>query len=472
MKLVHVEIKNYRSLFHDYDLDKSFAMELGDGVNSIPGPNNAGKSNILRALALALDPEFHFNRQLDMPAVFDAWSKPVVTLTFQVPLAGTPSREKTLLSRLDEYERQVKPGAAKTYASMGEIRLRVTIEQGGDGKGVRRRTFVARGAGAKQLGYEDAVTVAALEQFDRCLQFVMIKSGESLESLLQGRFRGVLQTVLRDELKAQLDAAEKSRRDYVQALQDGVLASLRERIAVELVDLFPEVKAVALEPDVRSLEDTLTSIGVRVTDVAVTDLADKGTGVRGGLIVAMLQHLASSSKRSILFAVEEPESFLHPAAQEALRDDLEALAARKDVSVIITTHSPYVVSRLPVAKVIAVRKDQKGRTVVFEDRNGDEPLQIALGDLFRSSLLVGFLDRASRSVPGERAMLVVEGPTDADWLCHTARLAGRYDLLEGLTIEAAGGATAVVTQALLRGATSEHPVAVLFDNDDAGRRCL
>jgi putative ATP-dependent endonuclease of OLD family len=56
MKLERIEIKNYRSLFHDYDARSSFTLDLGDGVNAIAGPNNVGKSNVFRALALALDP--------------------------------------------------------------------------------------------------------------------------------------------------------------------------------------------------------------------------------------------------------------------------------------------------------------------------------------------------------------------------------------------------------------------------------
>lgn len=472
MKLSRVEVKNYRSLFHDYGSGKSFEMSVSDGVNAITGPNNAGKSNILRALALALDEDFEFDRQLDMPSVFDAWSKPVITLTFQIPLKGAPSREKTLLKRIQKYEEQVKPGSSKTYASMGEVRLRVTIEQGEDTWGVRRRTFVARGAGAKQLGYDDDVTISALEQFDKCLQFVLIRSGESLDSLLQGRFREVLETVLREELSDEFEAAELSREEYVESLQAGVLSSLRDRISEELTDLFPEVNSVELEPNVRSLEDTLTSMSVRVSDVAVTDLADKGTGVRGGLIVAMLQHLATSSTRSILFAVEEPESFLHPAAQEALRDDLETLADRKDVSVLITTHSPYVISRAPDAQVVAIRKDADGRTIVHDQKQGHEPMQQAFSGLYRNSLFAGFLDQAERALPGEKAVLVVEGETDRIWLEHAAELAGRPDLVDGLRIEAAGGASAAVVQALLLQATSEHPVGVLFDNDDDGKDCL
>ena len=132
-----------------------------------------------------------------------------------------------------------------------------------------------------------------------------------------------MRTILEDDLRPQFDAANASRSDYVDALRSGVLHKLGERIGTELHGLFPEVGSIELEPRVPALGDTLTGMRVTVTDAAATDLADKGTGVRGGLIVSMLQHLAETSRRSIVFAVEEPEAFLHPAAQEQLREDIE-----------------------------------------------------------------------------------------------------------------------------------------------------
>lgn len=95
------------------------------------------------------------------------------------------------------------------------------------------------------------------------------------------------------------------------------------------------------------MERTLSSVEVRLGDVITTGLSDKGTGVRGGVLVAMLQYLAEQSKRSLVLAVEEPEAFLHPGAQEAIRDELVALARRVDVTLLVTTHSPYVISRTP-----------------------------------------------------------------------------------------------------------------------------
>ena len=356
MKLETLEVKNYRSLFADQE-GRHLALRLGNGLNTIVGPNNCGKSNVFRALAVALDPDFRFDRSRDMPTA-KMWAKPSITLTFVVPPTGSTSSERTLLKYLDEYERIANPSARSTFAAEGRIKLRVTIEGGEESIGTRRETFVSSGAGGRTLPAEHEVAVRSLSQFHRCFHFVFMHSGQSLETLLAGKFRAILHKVLRDDLQQEFSDAEQSRNRFVADLQSGLLSPLTERIRGELHGLFPEITDVVLRPDVRSLEETLAQMRVEVTDLALTDLADKGTGVRGGLLVAMLRHFAETGRRSMLFAVEEPESFLHPAAQESLREDLEQLANKKTVSLLVTSHSPYIVSRQPGANPDRSRDDR------------------------------------------------------------------------------------------------------------------
>ena len=476
MKLMQLEIRNYRSLFYDYDKDASFVMNLGDGMNVIAGPNNTGKSNIFRALAFALDPDFHFNRAADMPAPW-SWSKPTVTLTFQVATRGAPSRERTLLRHLEAYEKKAHPSGRRTYAGEGLVKLRVTIEGAANSAGSRRQAFVVSGGGARSLPDDDPTAQKAMDQFHKCFHFVMIRSGESLSTLLEGKFRDILQNVLRDELREAYAGAGQSRAKYEDDLREGLLEPLRARICEELKDLFPEIENVVLQPDVRGLEETLTQLSIDVKDVALTDLADKGTGVRGGLIIAMLRHLAHVGRRSLLFAVEEPESFLHPAAQERLREDLEALAERSDVSLLVTTHSPYIVSRRPEARVFAVDKDDKGRTIMVDTAAGDAPQAGVLGGLFRDRLIVEVLDRSSRLPETTRMIVVVEGSTDRLYAEMALAAGGRRDLLSdvafieagfGQTSDHAGGASLAVMQSLVSRAMTSVPVVVLLDNDDDG----
>jgi len=81
VKLTAIEVKNYRSLFAD-STEAAFTLRLADGMNALIGPNNCGKSNLLRAVALALDPNFLFERAADMPGAM-AYAWPRVTLDFE-----------------------------------------------------------------------------------------------------------------------------------------------------------------------------------------------------------------------------------------------------------------------------------------------------------------------------------------------------------------------------------------------------
>jgi predicted ATP-dependent endonuclease of OLD family len=88
MKLTHIRIKDFRSFSGEHDFDVS------SGVNYFVGPNNCGKSNLIRALELALDPDAIFSAVRDRPAREDQRGKPPttrITLTFGLASLGLKS---------------------------------------------------------------------------------------------------------------------------------------------------------------------------------------------------------------------------------------------------------------------------------------------------------------------------------------------------------------------------------------------
>ena len=54
MRLTHIKVSNFRSFLGDHD------FEVAEGVNYFVGPNNCGKSNLISAVELALDPDMPF----------------------------------------------------------------------------------------------------------------------------------------------------------------------------------------------------------------------------------------------------------------------------------------------------------------------------------------------------------------------------------------------------------------------------
>ncbi|MEO8330452.1 MAG: AAA family ATPase, partial [Candidatus Nanopelagicales bacterium] len=216
MKLTHVRIKDYRSFSGEHDFD------VASGVNYFVGPNNCGKSNLVRALELALDPDTSYVADRDRPARGSTLGAPPttrITLTFQL---GTTSPENTLVRRAMEYELGVRTarnapvsGNIRTYAADRELRM-VTSFGGG---GTRLSTFQAKGFGAASMPADSAEHLKLEAQFRAVVRFGVVHSGEDLASLLKGKFLEILQLVISDHLGDELDKAQAAREEYLSALQ-------------------------------------------------------------------------------------------------------------------------------------------------------------------------------------------------------------------------------------------------------------
>lgn len=81
-----------------------------------------------------------------------------------------------------------------------------------------------------------------------------------------------------------------------------------------------------------------------------TKSSEKGTGMQRALALALIQVYADISSsngeeisKPILFFIDEPETFLHPQAQNKLLDALEKIANKSQIFII--THSPYLLKK-------------------------------------------------------------------------------------------------------------------------------
>ena len=115
MRLERVEISDYRSIFAD-ESASVFSLELASGMNTLVGPNNGGKSNVLRAIALALDPQSTYDPRVDNPGP-RPFAYPIITLHMRAN--GTQSDDQECLAAARAYEKTL--GSATAFASEGKI---------------------------------------------------------------------------------------------------------------------------------------------------------------------------------------------------------------------------------------------------------------------------------------------------------------------------------------------------------------
>lgn len=480
MRLANLRVRGFRSY------PESTSVDLSRGLTCVMGPNNSGKSNLIRALELAMSRAAEINPWLDLPQIAGVpRARSVrIELTFETdarPDDRYSSPERRWLQSALAYERvayerhkgsRLLPRSSN--AGRGRVVHVVHFSVREQGKDVRRYDFLgvpglsrvsptSRHSPYPEEGSPEHLKV--FREMSNLIRFVSVRSGQSLESFLEGPFKEVLEGVIQDHLEAELDEARRARQGYSDHLSSQLLGPLSGKIAEITSMMFAGMSTATLVPTLPTLTETLSSMGVRLGDSMTSDLAFKGTGVRAGVLAAILGYLVEQSRKSLIFAIEEPESFLHPAAQEDLRDSLVDLATGPDTTVVITSHSPFMAPRESEGTLVEVQKEVNGAS-----RIRSEPGGAPGAALFRDPGLARVLDDARSLDRTARFVVVTEGTTDGEYMTLAARRAGRPELTEHVQFIAAEGASRLPALAVLTAQATDRPVIALVDSDDDGRR--
>ncbi|MFC2454121.1 MAG: ATP-dependent endonuclease [Candidatus Saccharibacteria bacterium] len=159
----------------------------------------------------------------------------------------------------------------------------------------------------------------------------------------------IINTIISDKISDSWDSFKKSHKDTFEKIADN-LKPIEEKIQSKLSEQYgsTEVKFNFTLPEIT---DFLKSGHIDLSDNGIqTTSAEKGTGMQRALALALIQvyaDITSSGKedvsKPIMFFIDEPETFLHPQAQNKLLDSLEKISNNSQV--FIVTHSPYLLKK-------------------------------------------------------------------------------------------------------------------------------
>lgn len=141
----------------------------------------------------------------------------------------------------------------------------------------------------------------------------------------------------------------------------------REKLQNRIRELFPTVKNLRL----RNVSSSAKELQVELTDGTLVPAQAMSEGMLYFLAFAVLQYMESPS----IILVEEPENGLHPARVADVVRVLEEVS--KDTQVIMATHSPLVINEMSPENVTLVTRDDETGTRVtslpetrdFEERS-------------------------------------------------------------------------------------------------------
>ena len=443
MKLVSFSVRNYRSII------KANKLPIGD-MTILVGPNNQGKSNILQALVTALriiTGARTYRRarayRYDVRDTGFVWER-----DFPVQLREDNSEARSELTLEFELSDSERAEFRELVGSTLSTNLRLKLKLGPSSEADFEVTI--QGPAKKSLSSKRKEIAAFIKSHLDFAYIPPVRTSDITVHIVEQMLARALSSI-EDDLEYQ----ELLRR--IQEVQQPVLEDLAESLKETFSDFLPEVKSVELKIEDPSARRALRrSCRVLVDDGTKTDLELKGDGIKSLAAIALMRHSSQSElqEKSLVLAIEEPESHLHPESIHRLRRVLDEIA--KGHQIVITTHSPLLVDSVNIKRNIVVTASQAYPAKSLA--NVRNVLGVRIADNLVSAYLV----------------LLVEGQSDqrilSSWLADASEAIRRALKQRILAIEVLHGTNIASPVDFYK--SSLCNVHVYVDNDEAGRGAI
>lgn len=338
MKLSDFSVVNYRSI--------TTARKIKtNNMTVLVGKNNEGKSNILRALTLAMD-------------IMKIYSKDPRSLQIAVRpyLKNHYSWEKDYPISLQE----------KNPNGWSSIDLNFELDEQ-DILAIRSITGIrlsgcipvrvsTNGAAAKiDIPKRGTAAFADADNKKKIIEYVCFKIDFNFIPAVRTEYDAL--RVVDSLIEKSLETLDTNP-DYINAmnkieeLQQGILDGISNQIIEPLQEFLPTVRNVQIH-----IQNERRRIAMRrnteiiIDDGTPTPIQQKGDGIKSLTALAILNIPARVDRVSVV-AIEEPESHLHPESARQLYDTIMSLSQTHQI--VLTTHSPLFVNRTNLKENIIV----------------------------------------------------------------------------------------------------------------------
>jgi predicted ATP-dependent endonuclease of OLD family len=244
---------------------------------------------------------------------------------------------------------------------------------------------------------------------------------------------------------------------------------------------------IEIEVPLPDLESMFSGVRIFVDDGVRTSVEAKGHGLQRSVIFAILRAYAETIRRgeteedekdkSVIFAIEEPELYLHPQAQRTMMQVLRTIAQGRD-QVLYSTHSSLFVDISYFDEICLMRREQ------IEGHWKSATTQLSMDAIIRdlkarfpstSPTQDSMRERYSHVYSGTRSegffarkVVLVEGQTE-EYAIPIYSRALEYDMdREGVSVISSGG-KGQIDRLLQIFNEFRIPCYIIFDGDKSSK---
>ncbi|WP_290637343.1 AAA family ATPase [Aquisalimonas sp.] len=440
MKLTEIRVRNFRSI----GAEQHFPIP---GKMTLVGPNNSGKTNLLRAVqVLFTGPSntYGYTRENDLTFGVGK-ARTSIAATFD----GDPKTEKEIYDSVDElHELQ---GTERTSSQLN-LTLYFTDT---DTPVYSFFPNIKRPKQSAKAAQYSRTHIALLNRLIGMFSLHYVPSAKSIGQIYQDLLTPFLRRKVSKVIEPHLSEINESLEEAADAL-NAELNSAK----------LSEYEASFSLPN-QSVEDLVSGFDFMISDPQRTPIHEKGMGIQSAALLAAFRWITEQEKsegKEPLWLLEEPESYLHPDLAGNCNSILENLA--QDATVIKTTHSMAFVPQNP-NNVTGTRLNSKNRTEVESYKTFSEAVSS-----IRSALGIKFGDFYNLALFN----IFVEGPTDRElfgWvLDELPEDSYPFPCVRQSKFEDFGGVKHLsgFLRATYQFIRKEYACVAVFDGDDAGEK--
>ena len=402
MKLSEISISNYKSI-------KNIKLTCNDMI-ALVGKNNVGKSNIMEAIKLCLEPspinssyfwsinnkdEDNKELKIELKFLLESHEKEDFTLyniknylTIQVLekyqkydniKSSTPKQKILSLSPSEEWlnYKKITKTIMNKYKNSELKSCGQNFDTDDDKWEENAKIFfkkLIQNHDYKTYAQSDYVDIKELgdlcDKLPSCIYIPAVKH-------VTDEIKTIESASLQKLLKLFISSMDVKENEKIEELISNIREKLNSKSTIfsvinstineSMKEIFSNCTVNISANMLNSLSEFIKNITVIVNDESKEDdIKNKGTGMQRVLIFAILRSYSKKiknmhKKRSIVFLMEEPEIYLHPHAQRSL---YETLIQIKDADqVIYSTHSNLFINIEYYQEICIIRKENGATNV-------------------------------------------------------------------------------------------------------------